>query len=91
MGREAVGGGRQSLGELIAALRPGDPCPCCSARLQSGLALRQVGGAVASSDFKECLLDKHEAVLCCPECGCEVFLADESTRTCSRRSLGTAA
>jgi hypothetical protein len=35
MGRQEMNQKHQSLGELIAALRPGDACPWCGVPLQS--------------------------------------------------------
>lgn len=91
MGRQAVGGVGQSLGELIAALRPGDACPWCGARLQSGPAVRRTWGAEASSTATGSLLDTSEVVVCCLKCGCEVFAAEESRCMSSRKPLGAAA
>jgi hypothetical protein len=80
MGSSAVCGGVKSLGDLISALRPGDPCPWCGSRLQSGTGLRQVGASSAP-----------EVLLSCSECGCEISASCDAVATHDRLPLWAAA
>jgi hypothetical protein len=81
----------QSLGELIAALRPGDSCPWCGARLQRGTALKQVCGTSAGTQAAPSDEEIPEVMLSCPECGSEVCGTGANIRTRGRGSLGAAA
>jgi hypothetical protein len=80
MGSAAVGVGTRSLGDLISALRPGDSCPWCGGRLESGTTLRQVGVSGA-----------QEVPLLCSECGCEISAATAPVGAHGRRPLWAAA
>jgi hypothetical protein len=81
----------QSLGELVAALRPGCPCPWCGARLQSGTALRQVWEAEDGASAHPSGDETCRVILCCPECGSEVCMAGATSRASRRGLLGAAA
>jgi endogenous inhibitor of DNA gyrase (YacG/DUF329 family) len=79
MGGEALGERQQSLGELIAALRPGDACPWCGTRLKSGSTLREAGVSSAGAMDKAGPSDPREVIVLCPECGTEVCRADDAS------------
>jgi hypothetical protein len=85
------GGRTLSLGDLIAALRPGDDCPWCGARLQGGASLKQVDVTSARGEDRQGVCDSQEALLVCSECGFQVCPAGQVTRPHGRRALGAAA
>jgi len=76
----------QSLADLITALRPGDPCPWCGARLESGQSLRPVSGEAADEPS-----ERTDPVLVCRRCGSAVFQASRGALSGCRGSLGAAA
>lgn len=86
MSRESGGVKSQSLGELIVALRPGQPCPLCGGRLQRRGVLRRIKGVTSNVGLESC-----GPILDCPECGCEVSPAGDSANAPCRLSLGAAA
>jgi predicted RNA-binding Zn-ribbon protein involved in translation (DUF1610 family) len=71
----------QSLGELVAALRAGAPCPWCGAGLQSGTALRQVQEAEDVTSANRLGEETSRVILYCPECGSEVCMAGTTSRS----------
>jgi hypothetical protein len=81
----------QSLGELITALRPGDPCPWCGERLQRGAGLTRVGEEMADTDVERLSSDDLELILTCPECRSQVCGARTTVRGRRRASLSVAA
>ena len=89
--RDFAGTKGQSLGDLIAALRPGDACVWCGAQLQRGAALKQVGGTSAGASGLAPDDGVTEVFLACPECGSEVCRAGSGVRIHGRGSLGAAA
>ena len=91
MSSDTSGDRMRSLGDLIAALRPGDDCPWCGAVLQGASALKQVGGKWARTEGNPATRDLQEPVLVCPECGFEVCAAGDSERMHGCRALGAAA
>jgi hypothetical protein len=79
----------QSLGTCLLNLRPGDPCPCCGARLQDAAptvsrhptqSMRSTGGDDAAKDR-----------LVCIECGCELTEVAGPFESGARRDLSPAA
>jgi hypothetical protein len=91
MPSDTPGDRMRSLGDLIAALRPGDDCPWCGARLQCVSALKQVSGTSTRTEGKSGVRDPQEIMLVCRECGSEVCAAGEFEHTHGHRALGTAA
>ena len=72
MNLRSSGPSSQTLGACLCALGPGDPCPCCGARLKVRLAAQPVRDFAGSGAAP----GTETAVLACPQCGCEVASAD---------------
>jgi hypothetical protein len=81
----------QSLGDLIGALRPGDPCPWCGARLQRGAALRQIGVSILGATAERPEDEAGESTLSCPQCLSEVCGTESGARAGRSALLSAAA
>jgi hypothetical protein len=60
--------GAQTLGERLAALRPGDPCPCCGGTLRG----RPVRTATKAASAGTAPGHGEPDALLCVRCGCEI-------------------
>jgi hypothetical protein len=93
--------GSQTLGERLSSLGPGDPCPCCGARLEAaaspgavrrdavpgGSALGAVHPFATAGGVGRTGAD----MLACPECGCEIDAEAEPFKAGACRALSPAA
>jgi hypothetical protein len=87
MGGETSRTKSQSLGDLLATLRCGDPCPWCGTRLEAGSVLRRVDEVASTAPDSQV----SGTALVCPDCGSEVYTASGAAQGCCRGSLGAAA
>ena len=70
----------KTLGKCLLSLRPGDPCPCCGARLQVVKSTQAVRSAAVVGGG-----------LVCRECGCELAEVASPFEQCTKRALSPAA
>jgi hypothetical protein len=100
---DATGGEQrmQTLGACLSSLGPGDPCPCCGARLEARVlqsatqrdpvrssAMSRAARALAAPVGVEPAADR---ALQCAECGCEIDAEEGPIETKARRALSPAA
>lgn len=76
----------QSLAAWLAALGPGDPCPWCGARLETGGRAGRIMSRTATTPEDRVA----RGALVCRECGCEVAAVDKAGEA-ERRMLHEAA
>ena len=72
----------ETLGERLSRLGPGDPCPCCGARMEmatspaaavrSALMSEHLSGSLRQTAASAAKAKDFSDALRCPVCGCEV-------------------
>ena len=87
MGTTMEGAPLQTLGQRIRSLGVGHPCPCCGAPLKAALPSRSARPPAPAPRAG----GEEQAVLCCPQCGCEVSEADDSRQAADGIGYGVAA